>query len=91
MLVNAAPPYPICNDCVFLKNGSFQGYQLCVLDYDFMILDNSFLVHRPGIKTKVDNLNQTQRDKVAAQNTLISKTIMPELQKLYGTRTGCEK
>jgi len=69
----------------------FQGYQLCVLDYDFMILDNSFLIHRPGIKTKIDNLNQTQRDKVAAQNTLITKTIMPELQKLYGTRTGCEK
>jgi hypothetical protein len=42
-----------------------------------MILDNAFLMHRPGIKTKTENLNQTQKDKVAAQNTLISNTIMP--------------
>jgi hypothetical protein len=54
-----------------------QGYQLCVLDYDFMILDNAFLLHRPGIKTKADNFSITQKNKVAAQNALISKTIMP--------------
>ncbi|OXA36516.1 hypothetical protein Fcan01_28719 [Folsomia candida] len=27
-----------------------QGYVLCVLDYEFHILDNAFLVHRPGSK-----------------------------------------
>jgi hypothetical protein len=54
-----------------------QGYQLCVLNYDFMILDNAFLLHRPGIKTKSDNLSKMQKSKVIAQNTLISKTIMP--------------
>ena len=27
-----------------------QGYALCVLDYEFQILDNAFLVHKPGIK-----------------------------------------
>lgn len=27
-----------------------QGYKLCVLDYEFQILDNGFLVHKPGIK-----------------------------------------
>ena len=54
-----------------------QGFQLCVLDYDFMILDNAFLVHRPGIKTQAANLKQTQKDKVAAQNSLIAKTIIP--------------
>ena len=36
-----------------------------------MILDNAFLMHRPGIKTKTDNLNQIQKNKVAAQNTLV--------------------
>ncbi len=75
----------------FVSINSFQGYQLCVLDYEFMILDNAFLIHRPGIKTKTDNLSQTQKNKVAAQNTLISKTIIPELKKLYGNRRGCEK
>nr|CAD7461269.1 unnamed protein product [Timema tahoe] len=28
-----------------------KGYALCVLDYEFQILDNAFLVHKPGIKT----------------------------------------
>lgn len=27
-----------------------QGYKLCVMDYEFHILDNGFLVHKPGIK-----------------------------------------
>lgn len=73
------------------KIHAFQGYQLCVLDYDFMILNNAFLIHRPGIKSKADSLNQTQKKKVAGQNTLISKTIMPELKKIFGERKGCVK
>ena len=28
------------------------AYVMCVLDYDFMVLDNAFLIHRPGIKTR---------------------------------------
>ena len=56
-----------------------------------MILDNAFLMHRPGIKSKAENMSMTQKGKVAAQNTMISKTIMPELIKLYGARKGCEK
>jgi len=65
----------------------FQGYALCVLDYDFLILDNAFLVHRPGIKIfKKD----PHRDMLTAKtNALIKKIIMPELKVLYGTRKGC--
>lgn len=64
-----------------------QGYALCVLDYDFLILDNAFLVHRPGIKIfKKD----THRDMLTAKtNALIKKIIIPELKVLYGTRKGC--
>lgn len=64
-----------------------QGYALCVLDYDFLILDNVFLVHRPGIKIfKKD----PHRDMLTAKtNALIKKIIMPELKVLYGTRKGC--
>ncbi|XP_011055253.1 PREDICTED: N-acetyllactosaminide beta-1,3-N-acetylglucosaminyltransferase [Acromyrmex echinatior] len=64
-----------------------QGYALCVLDYDFLILDNAFLVHRPGIKIfKKD----AHRDMLTAKtNALIKKIIMPELKVLYGTRKGC--
>ncbi|KAF7994923.1 hypothetical protein HCN44_004395 [Aphidius gifuensis] len=64
-----------------------QGYALCVLDYDFLILDNAFLVHRPGIKIyKKDS----RRDALAAKtNVLIKKIIVPELRVIYGTRKGC--
>jgi hypothetical protein len=68
-----------------------QGYQLCVMDYDFLILNNAFLIHRPGIKTAKENMNHTDRAKVSAQNDLIRKMIMPELKQLYGSRKGCEK
>ncbi|KAL7299297.1 hypothetical protein TKK_0007879 [Trichogramma kaykai] len=64
-----------------------QGYALCVLDYDFMIVDNGFLVHRPGIKVfKKDNYRDTL---TAKTNILIKKIIVPELKVLYGTRKGC--
>nr|CAD7446306.1 unnamed protein product [Timema bartmani] len=33
------------------RGGKPHGYALCVLDYEFQILDNAFLVHKPGIKT----------------------------------------
>ncbi|XP_011501737.1 PREDICTED: beta-1,4-glucuronyltransferase 1 [Ceratosolen solmsi marchali] len=64
-----------------------QGYALCVLDYDFLIVDNAFLVHRPGIKIfKKDNYRDTL---TAKTNVLIKKIIVPELKVLYGTRKGC--
>ncbi|KAG5888110.1 hypothetical protein JTB14_023404 [Gonioctena quinquepunctata] len=64
-----------------------QGYALCVLNYDFLILDNAFLVHKPGIKVfKKD----PKRSVLAAKtNQLIKKIIFPELKVLYGTRKGC--
>lgn len=64
-----------------------QGYALCVLDYDFLILDNAFLVHRPGIKIfKKDPHREMLTVKT---NALIRKIIVPELKILYGIRKGC--
>uniref|UniRef100_A0A182RG76 N-acetyllactosaminide beta-1,3-N-acetylglucosaminyltransferase n=1 Tax=Anopheles funestus TaxID=62324 RepID=A0A182RG76_ANOFN len=64
-----------------------QGYALCVLDYDFHILDNGFLVHKPGIKVLKKD---PKRAMLAAKtNQLIKKMIYPELQVMYGTRKGC--
>ncbi|XP_014251105.1 beta-1,4-glucuronyltransferase 1 [Cimex lectularius] len=64
-----------------------QGYILCVLDYEFQILDNAFLVHRPGIKKlKRDPVRAMQASKT---NSLIKYKIFPELKILYGTRKGC--
>uniref|UniRef100_A0A182VUQ7 N-acetyllactosaminide beta-1,3-N-acetylglucosaminyltransferase n=1 Tax=Anopheles minimus TaxID=112268 RepID=A0A182VUQ7_9DIPT len=64
-----------------------QGYALCVLDYDFHILDNGFLVHKPGIK--VLKKDPKRAILAAKTNQLIKKMIYPELQVMYGTRKGC--
>ncbi|KAF5275888.1 hypothetical protein FQR65_LT04127 [Abscondita terminalis] len=58
-----------------------QGYALCVLDYDFLILDNAFLVHKPGIK--VYKKDQRRMVLSAKTNQLIKKIIFPELKVLY--------
>ncbi|CAG7785919.1 unnamed protein product, partial [Allacma fusca] len=64
-----------------------QGFVLCVLDYEFHILDNAFLVHRPGIKRITTRMIPPT---VAAQDKMIGTTIMPELILLYGSKTGCQ-
>lgn len=64
-----------------------QGYILCVKDYDFMILNNAFLTHKPGIKRYKKN---SKRDiSVNKQSNYVIKVIMPELKRLFGTRKGC--
>lgn len=64
-----------------------QGYALCVLDYDFLILDNAFLVHKPGIKVYKKDPRRAQLS--SKTNQLIRKIIFPELKVMYGTRKGC--
>lgn len=52
-----------------------------------MILDNAFLVHKPGIKI----YKKDPRRAMLAGKThqLINKIIYPELKVLYGVRKGC--
>lgn len=64
-----------------------QGYALCVLDYDFLILDKVFLVHKPGIKVYKKDAKRALLS--AKTNQLIKKIIFPELKALYGVRKGC--
>ncbi|KOB64723.1 N-acetyl lactosaminide beta-1,3-N-acetyl glucosaminyl transferase [Operophtera brumata] len=57
------------------------------VNYDFMILNNAFLTHKPGIK---HYKKDAKRDKLASKQTsMVKKVIMPELKKLYGARSGC--
>ncbi len=60
---------------------------MCVLNYDFMILDNGFLVHRPGVKLPRRN---KIRDAIAwKQSNFIQSKILNELEILYGKRSEC--
>lgn len=63
-----------------------QATIMCLLDYDFSVLDNAFLVHRPGIK-----LGYPDKDKPMRVNTrdMINRHWIPEYVSLYGPRQGC--
>lgn len=65
----------------------FQAYHLCKLDYNFVILNNAFLVHKPGVKKKkIQNIKFLDQN---AKNTKILKEIQRELKKLYGENKKC--
>ena len=72
---------------IIIKYFAFQMYILCVRDYELHILDNAFLVHRPGIKRIVKD---PARDKIAAkQRHLINSKIKNEYKTLYGSHKSC--
>lgn len=64
-----------------------QGYALCALDYEFHILDNAFLGHRPGIKT-INDIEKRNPFQVTTRK-FIANVLLPELEILYGKRKDC--
>lgn len=64
-----------------------QAFSMCLLDYDFVVLDNAFLVHRPGVKLAIkDSLREAI---VQEQLILIQNVIRSELEILYGANINC--
>lgn len=68
------------------SNKMVQGYLLCILDYEFAVLSNAFLTHRPGIKSKAEATRTQFTDPMAKR---IKQEIIPELEALFGKREGC--
>ena len=58
------------------------------MDYDFMILDNAFLIHHPGVKTYESNAKAKKNKKVYEKRER-AKIIISDLDKIYGAREGC--
>ncbi|XP_022911266.2 beta-1,4-glucuronyltransferase 1-like [Onthophagus taurus] len=65
-----------------------QAYSMCLLDYQYLVLNNAFLVHRPGIKKSKDQLTKFSK-LVAKTNYLLRNVIHHELMSLYGKKKGC--
>ena len=80
---NEDPPYDERLTWDGRKDKMTQAYIMCVLDYHFAILDNAFLIHKPGIKTRHANLKSTKSKKVSAQTKMIQTSIQSELNILY--------
>lgn len=58
-----------------------------MLDYNFLVMDNAFLVHKPGVKKKkIQNLKYLDQK---SKNLKILKEINKELVKLYGKNEKC--
>lgn len=63
-----------------------QAYIMCLLDYDFNILSNGFLVHKPGIKT----VSEATREHLEQVNRhLIMDKILQEIKVFYGQNRSC--
>ena len=66
-----------------------QAFLFCLLNYNFAILDNAYIIHKPGIKSKKAFLKHLNVNKVGNQTKLLKKIILPELKLLYGNKNGC--
>ena len=61
-----------------------QSFKMCLLGYQFHVLDNAFLIHRPGIKTNQERIKFLDQKKVTSQTNLQKTVIYPEVKKLFG-------
>ncbi|CAG0919219.1 unnamed protein product [Notodromas monacha] len=82
---------PVYDERLGWSGGSdkmMQMFELCAEDYNFNILSNAFLVHKPGIKRRMPD----KRIAGASDNNsiLVKALIREELLRKYGNDTGCE-
>lgn len=63
-----------------------QAYIMCLLDYDFNVLSNAFLVHKPGIKSVAEAAREFSEQ---MNKKLIQEKILQEIKVFYGDRRGC--
>lgn len=64
-----------------------QAHIMCLLDFNFNILSNAFLVHRPGIKT----IKEAKRPALENKNRrIILDQILPEIERKYGKNKNCK-
>ncbi|KAB7496779.1 Beta-1,4-glucuronyltransferase 1 [Armadillidium nasatum] len=75
----------ICRRCQEVPN--YESYIMCLMDYEYHVLDNAFIIHKPGIKVRDKKVLKSSV--VEKQKTLIKTIIKEECDKIYGMRDGC--
>ncbi|KAH8267455.1 hypothetical protein KR018_005019, partial [Drosophila ironensis] len=81
------PPYDERLSWEGKRDKMTQGYIMCILGYQFHVLDKAFLVHKPGITADQEFHHSFYTHQT---NRLISLRIIHELRIKYGRRKGCE-
>lgn len=66
-----------------------QSYIMCVLDFNFNVLSNAFLVHRPGIKTLKEVIRKNPLHEIR-QNEMLKNIIYPGIIREYGNNENCK-
>lgn len=60
---------------------------MCLLNYDFMVLDNAFLTHKPGIK-KI-KVQKQKYQQLIDNSKIVMRDIKEELIRMYGNNGKC--
>ncbi|KFM67924.1 hypothetical protein X975_23342, partial [Stegodyphus mimosarum] len=64
------------------------AYEMCLMDYDFHIIQNAFLVHTPGIN--VYNISEAKlKSKYIWENQKLMSVIKKDLTKKFGHKKDC--
>ncbi|KAF7285370.1 hypothetical protein GWI33_010770 [Rhynchophorus ferrugineus] len=69
------------------RNKMIQAYTMCIMDYNFYVLNNAFLIHKPGIKKEKVQLKRFNKE--VTKSNKLSVLITEEIQKLYGRNEYC--
>ncbi|XP_031334347.1 beta-1,4-glucuronyltransferase 1-like [Photinus pyralis] len=70
------------------SNKMVQGYAMCLMNYDYLVLDNAFLTHKPGVKKQRIQLIKF-RSMVYKTQQIIRKYVKPQLQYMFGRNDNC--
>ncbi|KAF5269172.1 hypothetical protein FQR65_LT02472 [Abscondita terminalis] len=87
---NAEPKYDERLHWEGMKDKVVQGLELCLMNYTFLVLDNAFLIHKPGIKVLDAEKNKWRKPFIKANDKLIDSVIVPEIKKRHTNIKECQ-
>lgn len=61
---------------------------MCLLNYTYLVLDNAFLIHKPGVKKAKVQLKE-HLNMVRSTNKMIHDVIKEEITTIYGDNDEC--
>lgn len=62
---------------------------MCLLNYEYMVLKNAFLVYKQNIKSEKTQIPSTTIQDIRNTNQIIANMIKNELHAIYGKREDC--